>query len=388
MERNHSVRFSTNRPVEHQVRANYPSDDALEKLLAMPKAEPVEDKKFDRMDFFTAASLDMFNPRTGEKFNFGEAEANRRNWAGWTPLMYAIYLGHEATATVLIKQGADVEAKNQKGQTPLILAAGCNSEKMVDLLLRHDARIDAVDVDGRSALHYASLYDQEAVVFLLLNHGSDPNLADRKSGTTPLLMACEGGKTKIIHEMLMHGGDPKIRNLRNDSGEELVQHTEHKEAINLVKQHINIYEALRQEGLEKYIPNFQAQNTTWKKFLRMGNQEFDMLGIDLLGPKKKLENIRKGYLSRYNLKDPGQGGVVLQQAPVQPPPAPLRPVVETPGEVENDNMAKLRIIQRQLIGVHQKLSDFLSAQRSISESDLRSVINTVDEINSRISQLL
>ncbi|CAD5219962.1 unnamed protein product [Bursaphelenchus okinawaensis] len=387
MERNHSVRFSTSTPIEHRVTSDKPSDDGLQKLLAMLMPQAIDDKYFDRMDPFTAASLDMFNPRAGEKFSIAEKDINRSNVAGWTPLMYAIYLGHYASATVLVKNGAAVETKNSNGQTPLILAASCSSDKMVDLLLTHNACIDVVDQDGRSALHYAALYDQETVVLMLLNNGADPNMPDKKSGSTPLLMACEGGKIKIIHEMLMHGGDPKLRNGRNYSGEDLVQQTESKHAINLVKQHVDFYETLRQEGLEKYIPNFQSQHTTWSKFLKMGPHDFDLLGIDLLGPKKKLENIRKGYLNKYGLSDPGQGEVEVDVKKITRPVTP-KSTAPTESTVSAENVAKLRIIQRQMVDVHHKLSGFLSAQKSISEADLRSVVNTVDEINSRISQLL
>ena len=66
----------------------------------------------------------------------GEVEIDRKNIGGWTPLMYACYIGHDHIASLLIDAGCNVNLKNQRGQTPLMLAASCGNETVGRTLLR------------------------------------------------------------------------------------------------------------------------------------------------------------------------------------------------------------------------------------------------------------
>lgn len=59
-----------------------------------------------------------------------------KNKGGWTPLMYASYIGHDLVVRLLLEDGACVNIKNHKGQTPLSLAASCGNCHVSELLLK------------------------------------------------------------------------------------------------------------------------------------------------------------------------------------------------------------------------------------------------------------
>lgn len=55
---------------------------------------------------------------------------------GWTPLMYASYIGHDNIANLLLEAGVNVNATTAKGLTPLMLAASCGNESIAYFLLQ------------------------------------------------------------------------------------------------------------------------------------------------------------------------------------------------------------------------------------------------------------
>lgn len=59
-----------------------------------------------------------------------------KNVGGWTPLMYASYIGHDNIANLLLEAGVNVNATTSKGLTPLMLAASCGNESIAYFLLQ------------------------------------------------------------------------------------------------------------------------------------------------------------------------------------------------------------------------------------------------------------
>lgn len=59
-----------------------------------------------------------------------------KNIGGWTPLMYASYIGHDNIANLLLEAGVNVNAATAKGLTPLMLAASCGNESIAYFLLQ------------------------------------------------------------------------------------------------------------------------------------------------------------------------------------------------------------------------------------------------------------
>ena len=58
------------------------------------------------------------------------------NEGGWTPLMYASYIGHELVVQQLLEAGVSVNSTNNKGQSPLALATSCGNDKTAELLIK------------------------------------------------------------------------------------------------------------------------------------------------------------------------------------------------------------------------------------------------------------
>jgi len=58
------------------------------------------------------------------------------NDGGWTPLMYASYIGHELVVQQLLEAGVSVNSTNNKGETPLVLATSCGNDKTAELLIK------------------------------------------------------------------------------------------------------------------------------------------------------------------------------------------------------------------------------------------------------------
>lgn len=65
-----------------------------------------------------------------------EVDLNGKNIGGWTPLMYAAYIGHDNIANLLLEAGVNVNATTAKGLTPLMLAASCGNESIAYFLLQ------------------------------------------------------------------------------------------------------------------------------------------------------------------------------------------------------------------------------------------------------------
>ena len=59
-----------------------------------------------------------------------KVDLNKKNVGGWTPLMYACYIGHDNIVNLLLDAGVNVNVKNHKGQTPLMLASSCGNESV------------------------------------------------------------------------------------------------------------------------------------------------------------------------------------------------------------------------------------------------------------------
>ena len=76
-------------------------------------------------------------------------------------------------ATLLIEQGADIEAKDNGGRTALHIVAERNSLDVATLLIEQGADIEAKDYIGRTALHIVAESNSLDVTSLLIDRGAD-----------------------------------------------------------------------------------------------------------------------------------------------------------------------------------------------------------------------
>jgi len=124
---------------------------------------------------------------------------------GARPLMYAAAVGSIEAMTLLIDNGADINAVNGTGATALIWAAPDIGR--VKLLLSKGADVKAASQRGRTALFVAARSDGSApVVRLLLSVGADAKAADA-TGISVLYSAADGNDTETIRLLVEAGAD-------------------------------------------------------------------------------------------------------------------------------------------------------------------------------------
>jgi hypothetical protein len=84
------------------------------------------------------------------------------------------YLNTSAEAKLLL------HGKDETGNTTLIMAAAEKNQEMVSLLLQNGAEVNAINNDGRSALMEAALWGRVKSVKALLNSNADKHLRDHQ----------------------------------------------------------------------------------------------------------------------------------------------------------------------------------------------------------------
>uniref|UniRef100_A0A8C4YT27 Uncharacterized protein n=1 Tax=Gopherus evgoodei TaxID=1825980 RepID=A0A8C4YT27_9SAUR len=104
-------------------------------------------------------------------------------------------------AQMLLKNGAPVDAKDEKGQTALGYAISQGFDKTVKVLLEAGASIDSNIID-------VAFNNNKQSIFTIL--GTDIN-ARNEMQYTPLLMACEMGKTEIAEVLIAKGASLEER---------------------------------------------------------------------------------------------------------------------------------------------------------------------------------
>ncbi|KAG9349875.1 hypothetical protein JZ751_026228 [Albula glossodonta] len=120
------------------------------------------------LDLHTACSIGQYDI-VAECIRRGEVDLNSKNIGGWTPLMYAAYIGHDNIANLLLEAGVSVNATTLKGQTPLMLAASCGNESIAYFMLQ-GVKVDERNAKGETARTLAMLYGHTKIASLIDMH--------------------------------------------------------------------------------------------------------------------------------------------------------------------------------------------------------------------------
>jgi ankyrin repeat protein len=124
------------------------------------------------------------------------ADVNARDIRGITALMQAASEGHNRTVKLLIESGADVNAQGPTGLTPLMLAIPGKTEAM-KLLINGGADVNRATTAGRTALISAARSGDADAVKLLLDKGADIRVKD-SWGRNAATYAGMGGQGDIL----------------------------------------------------------------------------------------------------------------------------------------------------------------------------------------------
>lgn len=151
---------------------------------------------------------------------------------GFTPLLYAILVGHQDGVNLLLDAGADVNDRAPDGVTALMLALTKRHEAMALDLLERGADPASAEA-GYTALHVAAETGQLAVARELLARGADPNARMPRPqrltnafevgvlqspgsgrvtriGSTPFITAAKVADAAMMRVLLAAGADPAL----------------------------------------------------------------------------------------------------------------------------------------------------------------------------------
>jgi ankyrin repeat protein len=129
---------------------------------------------------------------------------------GWTALALAAHFGRLEILQILLGYGSDPNAvsNNLLGNTPLHAAIAGNQREAVSMLIRNGANVNAVDSGGWTPLHLAAHSGTESIVRDLLEAGADPTIPNAQ-GDTPLTTARQQGHGKVASLLAKSGAPPQ-----------------------------------------------------------------------------------------------------------------------------------------------------------------------------------
>jgi serine/threonine-protein phosphatase 6 regulatory ankyrin repeat subunit B len=160
--------------------------------------------------------------------------------------------GESKSVEELLKRGANPDLQNIYGNTALILAAYNNRVEIVRELLNYGADPYLQDEDGLTAYDVAQVNEEEdneeeneEVINLLLTVQVDPNLTDRRTGVTNLMILAANGPRMVF--------DAAIPRINNIDQQDLEGNTALIHAIlNFQKDHVKL---LLENGADKNLAN-------------------------------------------------------------------------------------------------------------------------------------
>lgn len=131
-----------------------------------------------------------------------------------TPLEKALSAGDTVLAKELIREGANPNQRGSSGDGSLLIryCRYAENDPVALFLLNNGARPDTLrSAAGRTALHVAAAYYAcETLCGHLLNAGADIN-ARTNNGATPLMLAAQNAKLRLVKFLIARGADPSLK---------------------------------------------------------------------------------------------------------------------------------------------------------------------------------
>ncbi|ESO88400.1 hypothetical protein LOTGIDRAFT_125983 [Lottia gigantea] len=202
-----------------------------------------------KIDIHTASSIGQYES-VKSLINKHDVDIDKRNRGGWTPLMYASYIGHDAIAKLLIDAECDLNMKNNKGQTPLMLAASCGNEGVGHILVKQEAEIESIDKKGWTALFHATNSGHQNFVRFLLSSGANMDAVVPSTGVTPLMEAAAEGHEIIVQLFLQYGVNVNVRSYNGDNARSVALINGYMKIVSLIDNHLMPISSLRIEQID------------------------------------------------------------------------------------------------------------------------------------------
>ncbi|KAM9725271.1 ankyrin repeat and SAM domain-containing protein 3 isoform 2-T2 [Dama dama] len=203
------------------------------------------------LDLHTAASIGQYEV-VKECVQRRELDLNKKNGGGWTPLMYASYIGHDTIVHLLLEAGVSVNVPTPEGQTPLMLASSCGNESIAYFLLQQGAELEMKDIQGWTALFHCTSAGHQQMVKFLLDSGANANVREPVYGFTPLMEAAAAGHEIIVQYFLNHGVRVDTRDHSGATARMLARQYGHMKIVGLIDAHSPSLPKSLYRGPEKY----------------------------------------------------------------------------------------------------------------------------------------
>jgi ankyrin repeat protein len=126
---------------------------------------------------------------------------------GFTPLGLACFFGQHLVASFLVAKGANVNtaSNNSFKVAPIHSACAISDVELTTLLIKNGANVNAKQQAGVTPLHEAAHNGKTVLAKLLIDSGSEVN-AITEQGQTPHFMAVEKGFHETAALLEQHGG--------------------------------------------------------------------------------------------------------------------------------------------------------------------------------------
>ncbi|XP_052052269.1 ankyrin repeat and SAM domain-containing protein 3 isoform X4 [Apodemus sylvaticus] len=213
------------------------------------------------LDLHTAASIGQYEV-VKECVQRREVDLNKKNGGGWTPLMYASYIGHDTIVHMLLEAGVSVNVPTPEGQTPLMLASSCGNESIAYFLLQQGAELEMKDIQGWTALFHCTSAGHQQMVKFLLESGANANVREPVYGFTPLMEAAASGHEIIVQYFLNHGVKVDTRDHSGSTARMLARQYGHMKIVALMETHSPVLPKSLYRSPEKY-EDLSSSDESW-----------------------------------------------------------------------------------------------------------------------------
>ncbi|XP_065836082.1 ankyrin homolog [Oscarella lobularis] len=120
------------------------------------------------------------------------ADLEARNKWEQTPFLCAIVCGSNNVASLLATKGCNIHAKDKDGRGAFVLACKRCRFDTVQLLL---SKFDYLNEDGAAMLHWAALNDYQRIATLLISRGVDLEAKDESGAVLHFSLPSNLGRT-------------------------------------------------------------------------------------------------------------------------------------------------------------------------------------------------
>ncbi|KAM7151245.1 ankyrin repeat and SAM domain-containing protein 3 isoform 1-T3 [Macrochelys suwanniensis] len=214
------------------------------------------------LDLHTASSIGQYEV-VQECIQRGELDLNKRNCGGWTPLMYASYIGHDTIVHLLLEAGVNVNVPTPEGQTPLMLASSCGNESVAYFLLQQGAELEMKDIHGWTALFHCTSAGHQQMVKFLLDNGANADCKEPVYGYTPLMEAAASGHEIIVQYLLNHGVKVDVRENTGATARTLAMKYGHMKIVGLMDLHAAPVPKVFCRGPGKYCEDLSSSDESF-----------------------------------------------------------------------------------------------------------------------------